>query len=371
MRSLNSKIVSIVLSFTFVLILATQLTALSGEPWEQPSLRWLEFDSPSKLEGLQLIGFKEDKSKELVLLRQFGTCNSNDCLKPDVLSEMKSVNLGCEDNLCLFFNHHDRRNPPRLGHIRLVAQFEGQSYQSAEILYVGNTGNINHVDSKKVTIVDNRLKISQNSQSKLEGLAQLRDRSVWGGLCLSLIIELTIWTLCLRRYKFEYTDIYTILPIVSIVHIISYLTICFVLPSLYYFGTEEGQSILLIWIGFLMLYICFLLVKVRSRKYTSTIVTVGSSILYWSLPCLAYNFWFQISREYHQIGGSLNSVGIIILAWLFPIVYGGLAIHANQRDVINFKLVMLVSAIANAASFVGIIICGSILAVNKLSIHIP
>jgi hypothetical protein len=42
---------------------------------------------------------------------------------------------------------------------------------------------------------------------------------------------------------------------------------------------------------------------------------------------------------------------VMVISWLCSIAYKGVAIHANQRDILDFRSVMLVSAIANTASF--------------------
>jgi hypothetical protein len=274
MRSSFAKVISILLSLVLVLI-TTPVTAVPRD-WRQPPKRWLEFNAPSKLIGLQIVGSKSDKSTELVLLKQFGICNTENCFKPDPRFALKNLQLGCEDNLCLFF--HNKRNPDRMGKLRIVAQFQSSSYPSEEISYLEYTENEHYVDSKKVTIVDGKLKISQNSQPQLEKLAQLRDIMFWPGLGLTLIIELIIWNLYLRRNKFGSRDIYLILPIVSIVHAVSYPIVCLYLPALHYFTQESNRECLLIVSGFSMLYICCLWIRFRIEKYPRVIITTIGSI---------------------------------------------------------------------------------------------
>jgi hypothetical protein len=117
-----------ILLLVLMLAITTSVTANAPQP---PFLYWLKFDSPAKLQGVQIGQCYVKSCHKLALLKQYGTCDRSGCIKSaPKLKEKKPLGLECANNLCLvsLSPFYDRKelDPTQL-RVRTIIQINSRS----------------------------------------------------------------------------------------------------------------------------------------------------------------------------------------------------------------------------------------------------
>jgi hypothetical protein len=373
MRSSNSKIVSVILSLIWVLILATQATAGLAEASMPPWRSWLKFDTPS-LQAVQILRYKTPESQELVLVKEYGICNAKGCFKSNPEFLNTNLQLKCHDNLCLLSHSYP-------GRIQAIAQIDDRIYQSNDIQFRGdidyNRDDAKYgYDNREIKIIDNKLKVTPNSEFAAENvpIGILLVSCIFWWIPLSIVsIKLLAWGIYLKRKeKLDRIGIWQTLPIVVAANLFSYPSGCFSFPAFIYFTDPGDRIVAIVWLVLSILYIALTAIDFTSQKSGRLIITIFGTVCYWLLSILIFFITYIMTHFFPNLtDDGLSLPTVIILAELFIIGYEGIIVYNLKKDTFNFKSAIIGSAIANTASLVGIVICGSILAINKLSLHIP
>lgn len=343
---------SMVWLLAIVSILSIAIAATANAP-QPPSLYWLKFDSPTKLQGVQIAQCQGNNCQKLVLLKQYGTCDKTGCIKSvPTLEHQKPLNIGCADNLCLVslspFYDTKELDPNQ---IRLIAQL-------ADRVYLSKIFPLNDQQSDKFTVKvrDKFLDISPNPGQKITQSSLFQDLFLVF-LLLTLGIELGIWAGYLRWRKVESTEIRLIIISLLIVHAFSFPIVWFSFPGLEHFAGDSSRYGGLTWLVFSIGYGMILSIYLIWAKRSFSRQVVLGSIFYW-LGAAVFTFLvtglFGYGSPVPSVDG-LSKPMAIFAAELFVVIYEAWIIQRLRRDTLVFKNALGLSLLANTIScFIGL-----------------
>ncbi len=333
------------LSILSLLAIATSVTANAPMP---TSLSWLKFDSSSKLQGVQISQCQGENCQQLVLLKQYGTCDRSGCIKSvPKLDHRKPLNLDCADNLCLvalspFYDKKDL-DPNQ---IRFIAQL-------ADRVSVSKVFPLRDRQPNKftVTVKDKILEISPNSEEKITQSSLFKNLALFF-LILTLGVELGIWAGYLRWRKVESAEIRLTIISLLIVHIFSFPIVWFSFPGLEHFTSDGNRFGGLTWLGFSILYgIILSLHSIWAKRSFSRRVVVGS-IAYW-LGAAVITLLFTALLGYGSPVPSADGLSepmAIFASEVFVVGYEAWIVQRLRRETLSIKIALGISLIANAGS---------------------
>jgi hypothetical protein len=329
------------------LTIATSVTANAPAP---PSMYWLKFDSPAKLQGIQIAQCQDRDCQTSILLKQSGTCSEAGCLKSvPKLAYPKPLHVECADNLCLValspFYDKKELDPNQ---IRIIAQLD-RRVSLSQIFPLGDREK--QSDKFTVKVAEDTLEISPNAAEKVT------DSPLFQNLCLinlllTLAIESSICAGYLRWCKASFVEIQATILAIFIVHAFSFAIVWFSFPGLQNFASQSQRYGGLTWlvasIGYGLIVSFYVS---RSQKSLSRLVVVGS-IAYW----LGAAFISVVISALFGYGNALPpaegiSEPIAILASeIFVVGYEAWIIQRLRRNNLDFKTALGLSLAANTAS---------------------
>jgi hypothetical protein len=333
------------LAIVSIVSISTGVTANAPQP---PSLYWLKFDSPAKLQGVQIGQCQSKDCEQLLLLKQHGKCDKAGCIKSvPRLEHRKPLNIDCADNLCLVslspFYDKKELDPNQ---IRFIAQLEDQVYlskvfplnaQVAHKFSVKTQGRILDIS------VDYGKKITQSS---------LFQDLLLVFLVLTLGIELGIWAGFLRWQKVGSPEISLIIIGLLIVHAFSFPIVWFSFPGLEHFAGDSSRYGGLTWLVFSIGYGMILsLHSIWAKQPFSKQVVIGS-IAYW-LGAAVFTFLVTGLSGYGSPVPSADGLSkpmAIFAAELFVVIYEAWIIQRLRQDTLAFPAALGISLAANMAS---------------------
>jgi hypothetical protein len=325
--------------------ISTGVTANAPQP---PSLYWLKFDSPAKLQGVQIGQCQGKDCQKLVLLKQDGKCDKAGCLKSvPKLEHRKPLNIDCADNLCLVslspFYDKKELDPNQ---IRLSAQLEDRVYVS-KIFPLGDQQS----DKFSVKVRDQILDISPNPKQKVTQSSLFQDLFLVF-LALTLGIELGIWAGYLRWRKVASAEIRLTIIGLLIVHAFSFPIVWFSFPGLEHFADDSNRYGGLTWLVFSIGYGMILsLHSIWAKRSFSKQVVIGS-IAYW-LGSAVFTFLVTGLSGYGSPVPSADGLSkpmTIFAAELFVVIYEAWIIQRLRQDTLAVPTALGISLAANTAS---------------------
>jgi hypothetical protein len=330
-----------------ILTIATNVTANAPKP---PSLYWLKFDSPAKLQGVQIGQCYVKSCHKLELLKQYGTCDRTGCIKSTPkLQDRKPLGLECADNLCLVslspFYEQKELDPNR---IRFVAQLEDRVFWS-EIFPLESNGD--RVNKFTVKAIDQTLQISPNPQAEVTKSSLFQDLFLFA-LLLTLGVELAIWAGYLRWSKVESSEVPLTIVSLLIVHAFSFAIVWLSFPGLEHFASDSSRYGGLTWLVFSIFYgIILSLHSIRAKKPFSKRVVIGS-IAYWLGAAVFTLLLIGLSGYGSPVptAAGLSEPMAIFLSEVFVVGYEAWIVQRLRRDTLSFKTALGVSLVANTAS---------------------
>jgi hypothetical protein len=347
LNALLRKSIVWILALGLSLTIATSVTANAPAP---PSMYWLKFDSPAKLQGIQIAQCQDKDCQTSTLLKQYGTCSEAGCLKSaPKLVHPKPLHVECADNLCLValspFYDKKELDPNQ---IRVIAQLDNQVSLS-KIFPLGDRSK--QSDKFTVKVAGKTLEISPNAAEKVTD-SPLFQNLFLINLLLTLGIELSIWAGYLRWHKADFVEIQSTILAVFIVHAFSFAIVWFSFPGLQHFASQSQRYGGLTWLVASIGYGLILSLHVsRSQRSLSRLVVVGS-IAYW----LGAAFVSVVISALFGYGNALPPAeGIsepmaILASEIFVVGYEAWIIQRLRRDNLNFKTALGLSLVANTAS---------------------
>jgi hypothetical protein len=340
---------SIVWIFSIALCLTFVISASANAP-QPPSLYWLKFDSPAKLQSVQIAQCQDKDCQKSIVIKQYGTCTQADCMRTSPkLTQSKPLHLDCADNLCLValspFYDKKELNPDRL---YLIAQLDNRVSLSKIFPLIGRN---DRGDKFTVKAIANTLEISPSAAEKVSESPIFQNLFLFY-LGLTVGIESIIWAGYLRWKQVAFKEIEATILSVLLVHAFSFAIVWFSFPGLQHFAPQSTRYGGLAWLGFSILYGIILSLYIKlAKKSLSSVVTAGSSF-YW----LGAAFVSVVIAALFSYGSPLPfadglSQPIAILASeIFVVGYEAWIIQRLRRDILNFKTALLVSLVANTAS---------------------
>ncbi len=328
-----------------IVSIATSVNANAPQP---PSLYWLKFDSPARLQGVQIGQCQGQDCQQLGLLKQHGTCDRLNCLKSTPkFDRRKPLNIECAENLCLIslspFYNKNELDPDR---IRLIAQLEDRVYLS-KIFPLGSKQS----DKFTVQVKANSLEISPNPEEKVTQSSLFQDLFLVF-LALTLGIELGIWAGYLRWRKVESAEIRLTIIGLIIVHFFSFPIVWFSFPGLEYFAGNSSRYGGLTWLGCSIFYgIILSLHSIWAKRSFSRRVVLGS-IAYWLGAAFVTLIFTGLSGYGNPVPAAdgLSKPLAIVAAELFVVIYEAWIIQRLRRDTLAVPTALGMSLAANTAS---------------------
>jgi hypothetical protein len=336
-----------ILLLVLTLAITTSVTANAPQP---PFLYWLKFDSPAKLQGVQIGQCSVKSCHKLALLKQYGTCDRSGCIKSaPKLKEKKPLGLECANNLCLvsLSPFYDRKelDPTQL---RFIAQLENRVFSSEVFLPESKD---DHTDKFTVKAIDKTLQISPNPQAEVTRSSLFQDLFLFF-LLLTLGIELAIWAGYLRWRNVESSEIPLTIISLLIVHAFSFPIVWFSFPGLEYFAGDSSRYGGLTWLVLSIFYgIILSLHSIRAKRPWSKRVVIGS-ITYWVGSAVFTLLVTGLSGYGSPVPAAdgLSNQMAILLSELFVVGYEAWIVQRLRRDTLNFTTALAVSFVANLAS---------------------
>lgn len=343
------------LSIVLTLTIATSVAANAPQP---PSLYWFRFDSPAKLQGVQITQCIGKSCEKLELLKQYGTCDRSGCIKSaPKLTYRKPLSIDCADNLCLValspFYDKNELDPQQL---RLIAQLEDRAF-SSKIFPLGerdrqsNKFSVKAIDSLPETLREQKLEIASNPAEKVSQSSLFQDLAIFL-LLLTLGIELGIWTGYLRWRKVESVEIRSTILGLLIVHCFSFPIVWFSFPGLEHFAEDSTRYGGLLWLGFAVFYgVIISLHSLRAKQPFAKRVVLGS-IVYWigaAFVTLVFTGLLGYGSPVPSADG-LSEPMAIFLSELFVVGYEAWIIQRLRRDTLAIKTALGISLVANTVS---------------------
>lgn len=334
------------LSLVSILAIATSVSANAPMP---PSLYWLKFGSPTKLQGVQIGQCRDRNCQLLELLRQSGTCDRIGCIKNvPKLEGKKPLGLECADNLCLVslspFYDKKELDPDRL---KFIAQLEDRVFLS-EIFPLTNE---HRRDKFTVKAIAGKLQISPSSEEKVTQSSIFQDLFLFF-LSLTLGVELAIWAGYLRWSRVESSEISLTIISLLIVHAFSFAIVWFSFPGLEHFAGDSSRYGGITWLVLSIVYgIILSLHSMRAKNPFSKRVVFGS-IAYW-LGAAVFTLLVTGLSGYGSpvpAAEGLSKSIATIAAELFVVGYEAWIVQRLRRDTLDFKTALMVSFAANTAS---------------------
>lgn len=340
---------SIVWIFSIALCLTFVISASANAP-QPPSLYWLKFDSPAKLQSVQIAQCQDKDCQKSILLKQNGMCTETGCLNtPPKLALTSALHLDCADNLCLvaLSPFHDKKefNPKRL---YFIAQLDNRVSLSKIFPLSGRS---DFGDKFTVKAIANTLEISPNAAEKVYE-SPIFQNIFLSSIGLTVGIESMIWAGYLRWKQVAFTEIEATILSVLLVHAFSLAIVWFSFPGLQHFATQSIRYSGLAWLGFSILYGMILSLYMKWAKNSLSPVVLTGSIAYglgaaFISVVIAALFGYGSPLPF---ANGLSQPTAILASEIFVVGYEAWIIQRLRRDNLNFKTAVGLSLAANMAS---------------------
>jgi hypothetical protein len=337
-----------ILALVSILSIATSVAANAPQP---PSLYWLKFDSPAKLQGVQIGQCYVKSCHKLELLKQYGTCDRTGCInsKPK-LDNRKPFNLDCADRLCLIslspFYDAQKLDPSQ---IRLLAQLENRVYVSK--VFSLKLQERHQEDKFTVKAIGNTLELSPSPEQNVTQSSLFQNLALFF-LVLTLGIELGIWAGYLRWSKVESSEIPLTIISLLIVHAFSFPIVWFTCVGLENFASDGSRYGGLTWLVLSILYgIILSLHSIEAKRPFSKRVVIGS-IAYW-LGAVTFTLLLTGLSGYGSPVPTADGLSKPMATFVCEVVvvgYEAWIVQRLRRDTLNFKTALMLSLVANTVS---------------------
>lgn len=347
LSTLLKKSIVWIFGVALCLTLATSVTANAPQP---PSLYWLKFDSPAKLQSVQIAQCQDKDCQKSILIKQDRTCTQAGCLRTlPQLTQSKPLQLDCADNLCLValspFYDKKELNPDRL---YFIAQLDNR-VSISKIFPLSDIED--RGDRFTVKAIANTLEISADAKDKVSESPIFQNLFLFF-LGLTLGVESMIWAGYLRWKQVVNTEIEATILSVLLVHAFSFAIVWFSFPGLQHFATQSIRYSGLAWLAFSILYGIILSLYMKWAKTSlSPVVTVGSTA-YWlgaAFVSVTIAALFGYGSPLPFADGLSQPIAILV-SEIFVVGYEAWIIQRFRRDNLNFKTALGLSFVANTAS---------------------
>jgi hypothetical protein len=318
---------------------------------------WMEFDyrtsEPTDLEGVQLIGWDPDRN-QLVLLQQYGRCDSGACLGSS--PSLRAVrDLECVEDRCVAVlgSYTD----DRFREFQVVGQFSDRVRKSER--FSGELMSRPRTVGWQIAVQDTALTVSV-SDGGLQGPHAPYSSSFFRSFALALVIELLVATLALRGWlTLRGHNLLRGLGYALLANLISYPVTWIFWPSLGRFQPTVARQIGCFAVLVAAIFAALLLIlsrkegKVRRRWLMLTLFLLplaGLAIfLCWEVASLSLAFG---GREGIAVPGLPDSL-TIGFAELFAVAFEALLLYLLARKTLPLspQQAAVISLAMNVSSF--------------------
>lgn len=343
-RLLNSALLMCSIAFSLGLVHSAQ--ANSAPP---PRRIWFVFERGVLPITLQVQGCSDTVCTQINLLREYGRCESGDCIDTPQTLTAPTDYFDCADGRCLFSTYADL--PPTF---KLVGQFANGDRSSApSAIDPGARWSMTVLNaSANGTMLV--LAPQPNTTIEVGWLGKILPWLLPSGLLTLIIESLVIATLLLFVLKQPMTNIARWVVMVIIANVLSYPATWLFFPTLSYWSIPSERLLGVLAVLFAMVLVA-LIIAFRHAQRRSLRITLGVIVGIVALLGSISGVTMLAIAGYGQYlpgpAAGLPFSLMLVLAEIFAIAFETLFIYWFSKRELSFLLTFFLILAANAASF--------------------
>lgn len=331
------------------LLVGTQVAQANSAP--PPRRIWFVFADGKLPAAMQVIGCSDAACSEINLLREYGRCESANCIDSPQVLNGPSDYFDCAEGRCLFASYAEL--PP---FIQLAAQLSDASEASSPAVPISTT---ERWDSNvlRVAVQGEQLQLTSEANATAPSVGKLGQVLPWLGPSglLTLVVEIVTSALLLVFvFKQPTTSLLGWVVMIGVANLLSYPATWLFFPN---FGAWAipGERLVGVLALFLAVLMAALLVSARHAQRRGVRITLGviAGVLLvlgcvGSLPALMLSGYGQYLPG---AAGGLSFGWVLLLAEGFAVIFETIFIYWLSKRQLGLPRTATMVLAANVASF--------------------
>lgn len=345
--NVKQKALVIIFSIFFLLIIPTNIAVANSAP--APLEFWFKIEPEkevsSKITSAQLIGCKDSKCAQPVLLASFKSCSSELCLPSEELNTA-GWQFECTKNICVAITPYYLYQNSGQSFMKLNVEIQDQFFTTTTIPFPECVSCSNYwgidITSKPASVTP--LTEDPVKQSPPEYYLKLFALST----LTEILIGLGIGLLWKRKAALS---IHKLLDTILLANVFTYPMVWLAIPALGEFKFDYARKSALVFAVTFTIVTIYCLWAWKKRLLSSNLIAIVSPIF--AVFTIVFFFIAEFISVFDNSGFHITGLPyflVIIIAELLAVFYETFMIYTLRKDEITFKQALLLCTLTNIGS---------------------